>query len=237
MLCFQTLVRFPPHSLFTHMHTEKQNDAPYALHICVRNRLEIEHDLFIVSCVKSNQLWTKARKRGRLRLGSDPHLIVRMLHWQAGLDFSWAFEGIRILCVILGHVFNTLSMDEDVSLRALQEDNVLIVIPACKALIVPLFLRASRLISCTSFYGRVLKNNLNCWLAFRGMLLFTNFVNNRSHFSSTCDEGLLITFGCCAVSENLPKKRYWLRMLAPTYRHWIVNGSSPWPTSVVAVLV
>lgn len=75
MLCFQTLVRFPPHSLFTHMHTEKQNDAPYALHICVRNRLEIEHDLFIVLCVKSNQLWTKARQRGRLRLGSDPRLL------------------------------------------------------------------------------------------------------------------------------------------------------------------
>lgn len=45
------------------IHTERRSDTPYALHICVRNRPEIEHDPFLAVHVKSNQLWTQAGKK------------------------------------------------------------------------------------------------------------------------------------------------------------------------------
>lgn len=49
--------------IHTHAFTQRRSDIPYALHICVRNRPEIERDPFLAVHVKSNQLWTQAGKK------------------------------------------------------------------------------------------------------------------------------------------------------------------------------
>lgn len=74
------------------MHTHRVSDTPYALHICVRNRPGIEHDLFIAPRVKSNQSRTKAGKKAGLRLGSDPHLI-----WECHYN-SQAIISLKGIC-------------------------------------------------------------------------------------------------------------------------------------------
>lgn len=102
MWCYQTLCVF--HLIrYSHtcIHTGRQSDTPYVLHICVRNGPEIKHDLFIALRVKSNQLWTKAGKKGGLRLGSDPHLIGNVTVTALPQCSERAFAGIKIFCLCM----------------------------------------------------------------------------------------------------------------------------------------
>lgn len=89
--------------IHTHAFTQRRSDTPYALHICVRNRPEIERDPFLAVHVKSNQLWTQAGKKVSLT-GIFTNFFYFILFFLVGhtaersCSFT-AYAGMKMLCV------------------------------------------------------------------------------------------------------------------------------------------
>lgn len=105
--CYQNCVVPYSHAC---VHTERRSDTPYALHICVRNRPEIERDPFLAVHVKSNQLWTQAGKKVSLTGIFTNIIIYFILFFLVG---HTAFrEKLQFHCIC--RYENALCMNADV---------------------------------------------------------------------------------------------------------------------------